>query len=262
MRNQLKKLLRKGNIALGAQLRFGSPAIAELFAIAGFDFLVLDAEHAPQTPVGVQAQLQAMSRTDATPVVRPPRNDPDLMRPYLDMGALGFLVPFVNTAEEARTGARALRYPPKGTRGAGPSRAWRYGFDRNYLKDADENMIYMPIIEDAAAVRNIDEILSVEGVDIPVMGPWDLSISLGVPMELNHPKIKDAMGTVVKAAQRTGKPMGTHVCGGDMFDPDTYKRFVDEGFTLLLVGGDEWMLNHSCTQLLETVGSVRGKEMT
>ena len=257
MGNRLKELLGQGKIALGAQLRFGSPAIAELFAVAGFDFLVFDAEHAPQTPVGVQAQLQAMSSTDATPVVRPPKNDPDLMRPYLDMGALGFLVPFVNTPEEARTGARALRYPPKGTRGAGPSRAWRYGFNRDYLKHADESMIYMPIIEDAVAVRNIDEILAVEGVDSFVIGVWDLSISLGVPMELNHPKVKDAIGTVIKAAQRAGKPMGTGIYGGDMFNPDTYRRFVDEGFALLLVGGDEWMLSHSCTRLLETVETVR-----
>ena len=260
MKNRLKELMSSGKIVLGAQLRFGTPAVAELFAVAGFDFLVFDTEHAPQTPVGVQAQIQAMSGTDVTPIVRPAKNDPDLMRPYLDMGALGFLVPFVKTGDEARLGARALRYPPEGTRGAGPSRAYRYGFDKfdgNYMQRANENMVFMPIIEDAEAVSNIDDIFAAEGVDTFIIGVWDLSISLGVPMDLEHPKMKDARKSIINAAQKSGTPLGTAIYGGDMFNPDTYKRFLDEGFKLLLVGGDEWMLNHGCTRLLETVDSLR-----
>ena len=250
-------MLREGKVVLGAQLRFGSPAIAELFGYAGFDYLVLDAEHAPQTSVGIQSQLLAIGCTPATPFVRLRKNDPELMRSYLDMGALGVLVPFINTVEEARLGARALRYPPVGNRGYGPARASKYGFDADYHQYDNDEMFYLMMVEDALAVKNIDEILAVEGVDSFMLGPYDLSFSLGVPMQLDHPKMKDAVKTVIRAAQKAGKPVGGAVYGGDMFEPDTYQRFIDQGFNLLLVGGDEWMMNDGCRKLLAAVSPVR-----
>ena len=257
MRNRMKEQLLAGKIVVGAQLRFGSPPVAELFGHAGFDYIVLDSEHAPQTPVGVQHQLQALGSTAAVPVVRIAKNDPDVMRPYLDMGAMGILVPFINTPEEAQIGARALRYPPAGTRGFGPARASRYGFDSAYFQEADENMVYLPIIEDVEAVRNIDAILAVEGVDSFIIGPVDLSISLGVPMQYDHPTFRDAVQTVVKAGLASGKPLGTGVYGGDCCDPDTYRRFLDQGFTLLLATGDEWLLQDSCRRVMDCVSKVR-----
>jgi 2-keto-3-deoxy-L-rhamnonate aldolase RhmA len=258
MKNLMKDKLAAGKVVVGAQLRFGSPAIAELFGHAGFDYVVFDSEHAPQTPAGIQAQIQALASTPATPIVRLVKNDPDLMRPYLDMGAGGLLVPFVNTADEARMGARATRYPPAGTRGYGPARASRYGFDPDYYKTANEAVAYLPIIEDAEAVRNIDALLAVEGVDSFVIGPVDLSFSLGIPMQFRHPRFLDAIQTVIRAGQASGKPLGTAIYGGDMFNPDTYKAFVDQGFTLLMVGGDEWMLNAACRKLIECVEPLKG----
>lgn len=260
MRNRMKERLAAGRVVVGAQLRFGSPAIAELFGHAGFDYVVIDGEHAPQTPVGVQAQLQGLAATPATPIVRLPVNDPDLMRPYLDMGAGGILAPFVNTADEARRGARALRYPPKGTRGYGPARAARYGFDADFFAAADAEMVYLPIIEDAEAVRNIDAILAVEGVDSFIIGPVDLSISLGAPMQFTHPRFLDAVRAIVAAGQAAGKPLGTAVYGGEVSDPDTWRRFLDQGFTLLLAGGDEWLLADGCRRLLAGVAAARGRD--
>jgi 4-hydroxy-2-oxoheptanedioate aldolase len=257
MKNLMKEKMAAGKVVVGAQLRFGSTAIAELFGHAGFDYVVFDSEHGPQTPVGIQQQMQALAATSATPIVRILKNDPDLMRPYLDMGVGGVLVPFVNTAEEARLGARALRYPPTGTRGYGPSRAAQYGFDANYYTHADENMIYLPIIEDVEAVRNIEAILAVEGVDSFILGPVDLSFSLGVPMQFEHPRFLDAVQKVIQAGQASGKPLGTAIYGGDMFSPETYEHFLNQGFTLFLVGGDEWMLQASCRRLLEAVDVVR-----
>ena len=253
MKNLMKEKLRAGEIVLGAQLRLGSPSIAELFGHAGFDYLVFDSEHAPQTPVGIQQQIQAAAATPAAPIVRLPHNDPNLMGPYLDMGALGILAPFVNTPEEARNGAQRLRYPPQGTRGYGPSRAAQYGFDADYFAQANDNMLYLPIIEDAEAVRHIEAILAVEEVDSFVIGPADLSISLGAPMQFEHPQFKEAIQEIMRAAQAAKKPLGTGVYGGDMFAPDTYKRFVDQGFTLLLSGGDEWILQQGCRRLVECV---------
>lgn len=257
MQNHMKARLAAGKVVLGAQLRLGSPAIAELFGHAGFDYVIFDAEHAPQTPVGIQNQMQALGNTPATPMVRLLKNDPDLMRPYLDMGAQGVLAPFVNTAAEARRGSEALRYPPEGTRGCGPSRAARYGFDPDYFKNANREMVYLPIIEDVEAVRNIDAILALPGVDSFIIGPVDLSISLGVPMQLDHPKFRDAVQVVIKAAQAAGKPLGTALYGGDMFEADTYRRFIDQGFTLLLIGGDEWMLSLACRKLIDCVAPLK-----
>ncbi len=257
MKNRMKELLAAGKTVLGAQLRFGSPAIAELFGHAGFDYIVFDSEHAPQTPVGIQQQIQALAATPATPIVRVVKNDPDLVRPFLDMGAAGTLVPFVNSADDARIGAQSLRYPPEGTRGYGPSRASRYGFDTDYFKTANDQMVFLPIIEDARAVKNIEELLAVPGVDSFIIGPVDLSISLGVPMQHDHPRFQDAVRTIIRAGQAARKPMGTAVYGGDMFEPDTYKALTDQGFTLLLVGGDEWMLQAGCRRLLEAAAGAR-----
>ena len=257
MKNLMKEKLTAGKVVLGAQLRFGAPAIAELFGYSGFDFVVFDSEHAPQTPVGIQHQMQALGSTPATPIVRLPKNDPDLMRPYLDMGAGGVLVPFILTAEEAQLGARALRYPPVGTRGYGPSRASRYGFDPDYFETADANMVYLPIIEHVEAVRNCEALLAVEGVDSFIIGPVDLSISMGLPMQFDHPQFKAAVQEIIRAGQAAGKPLGTSIYGGDMYNPDTYKRFLDQGFTLLLVGGDEWMLKDSCGRLVDCVAGLK-----
>ena len=127
MQNRLQDLLNEGKCALATQLRFGSPGIAELFGHAGFDWIIIDAEHAPQTPVGIQSQLQAIGNTLATPVVRVPNVDEERILVYLDMGAMGIVSAFINTAEDAERGARACRYPPRGIRGWGPHRASQYG---------------------------------------------------------------------------------------------------------------------------------------
>jgi len=190
-------------------------------------------------------------------MVRVPANDPDVMRVYLDMGAQGVLAPFVNTAEDAEIGAKGLRYPPQGIRGCGPSRAAKYGFDLTYFAEANDNMLYMGIIEDARAIENIEEIVETEGVDVPVVGPVDLSISLGVPMEYEHPKFRDAVKTVIAAAERVRKPVGIGVYG-DLFDPGTYERFLDEGFRVLLAGVDESLLVASTKKVLDAIGEARG----
>jgi 2-keto-3-deoxy-L-rhamnonate aldolase RhmA len=257
MKNRLKETLEAGGVAIGAQVRFGSAAIAELFGLAGFDFVVIDSEHAPQHPVGVQAQLQAISGTDATGVVRLGKNDPDLMRVYLDMGAEGIVAPFVNTDHEAKSGADACRYPPRGTRGYGPSRAASFGLNPDYAQQADDEILYIPIIESAEAVEHIEEILAVEGVDTFLVGPVDLSYSLGVPWDFEHQKFLDAIKKVAEAARRAKKPAGLGVYG-DLSDPGVFKRHMDNGFRVLLASGDEWMLSAASKKLLEVFNKAKG----
>ena len=251
MKNHLKELLDDGKVAFGAQLRFGSPAIAELFGTAGFDLILIDTEHAPQTAVSVQSQLQGAGCTETTPLVRLPNNDPDLIKLYLDMGAMGVVVPFVNTPEEAELGAKACRYPPVGTRSWGPHRAAAYGLNAQaYTEMINDQVVYIPIIETAQAVENIDAILGVEGVDSSMIGPVDLSISLGVPFDYESTKFQEAVETVLEASHRAGKPAGSGVYG-PIFDPASVASQVQAGFRFILAGGDEPFLTSACRLVLD-----------
>ena len=257
MQNRLKTRLDAGKVAIGAQLRFGQPAIAELFALAGFDWVLIDSEHAPQTPTGIQAQLQAVSGTAATALVRVPTNDVDLIRLYLDMGALGIVAPFINTAEQAAVGASACRYPPRGTRGWGPHRASGYGLTaQEYTRSIDDNVLYVPIIESVEAVDSIADILMVDGVDACIIGPVDLSISLGRPFDFDNNFYRDAVSRVADAARACGKPAGIGVQGSPL-DPGAGEREVADGFRLLLTGGDEWFLATACAGAVANLACLR-----
>lgn len=257
MKNRTKELLLAGKTAFGVQHRLGVPSIAEMYAQAGFcDFIIVDGEHAPQNPAGVQAQFQAMSCSDATPIARLPSSDPDLIRVYLDMGALGIFVPFVTSAEVARVGAEAMRYPPAGIRGWGPSRASKYGADPDYFAQANHEMLYLANIEHEDAIKNIDEILEVPGVDSFIIGPCDLSISLGIPMDFEHPKFVDAIKTVLKSAENH-KIAGGSAVYGDATDPDAYKSLIDQGFRLILATGDEWALARACREMGEICATIK-----
>ena len=237
--SRLRKLLDAGSPAIGIQLRFGSPGIAELAGLAGFDWILLDAEHAPQSPAGVQAQLQAIGCTKATPIVRLGHNDPAQIRLYLDMGAAGIAVAFIETAEDAKEGADACRYPPRGTRGWGPHRAAGYGLDPDaYTRRANDEILFLPIIESAKAIDNIERIMAVDGVDSCIVGPVDLCYSLGIPFQFDHPDYLQALERVCKAALKEGKVAGVPLLG-DHGDKESVDRQVELGARLLLVGGDE-----------------------
>ena len=256
MKNRFKQRLAEGEVVLGSQLRMGTAAIAELFGLAGFDFLVIDGEHTAQTPVGIQAQLQAISGTVSTPVVRLGQKDPDLIRLYLDMGGMNIVVPLIDTAEEARNCAEACRYPPAGFRGYGPSRANDFGFNADYFETANHEVMFVPMIETRAAVDNIDDILAVPGVDTFIIGPVDLAISLGIPFQFDDAKYIAAVERVVEAARAAGKPAGTAI-NADIRDPDVYRQFIDQGFRVLMIGGDEWMLQMTCEQVMASYSKGR-----
>lgn len=254
MRNHFRELLESGGLALGAQLRFGSPQIAELFAAAGYDFIVIDGEHSPQTPVGILAQLQAVSGYPCTPIVRFGRNDPDEIRLALDMGAGGVLIPLIRTAAEVEALVRSCRYPPVGTRSYGPSRAYQYGFDTEYFPRSDPEVVTMIVVETVEAVENIDEIMAVDGLDTFVMGLADLSIELGVPLQIQHPKVEEATERVLLAAKRAGKPAGMSFYSGETSMSD----LIEQGGRVLLGTGDEWMLQAACAEVVQAANQFRG----
>ncbi len=256
-RASLKQAISSGQVVVGTQLRLASPAAAELFSRAGFDFLIIDCEHSAQNPVGVHAQLQGIGCGSATPIVRLPNNDLDLIKLYLDMGAMGVVIPNLETAEDAQRGSSVLKYPPRGTRGYGPSRAAHYGLMPNYLASQTvDSLVYMPIIESERAVKNIGEILAVDGVTTFAMGPVDLSFSLGVPMQFDHPRMQDAFRECLSAARRIGKPAGTAVYG-DAANPASFQRRIEDGFTVLLAGVDEAMLADGAKRVLAACQKAR-----
>ena len=260
MKNKLKARLAAGQVAIGCQMRYGTPAIVELFGLAGFDWLLLDTEHAPQTPTGIQQQLQAAGCTDTTTLVRVHQNDPDLIKLYLDMGAMGIVVPFINTPEEAKKGASACRYPPRGIRGFGPHRAYGYGTVamREYYDTFDDEVVFFPIIESAEAIDNIDGIYAVEGVDACIIGPVDLAISLGVPFDFECDVFLAAQRKVAAAAQRAGKPACMGLPGSPQEGAgDKAKQLVEEGFSLILAGGDEPFLNVMCKTVTASLAACK-----
>lgn len=255
--SRLRDLMDAGEPAIGVQLRFGSPAISEMAGHAGFDWILLDAEHAPQTATGMQAQLQAIGCTPATPVVRLGRCADDLIRLYLDMGAMGIAVPFISTPEQAREGAEACRYPPRGTRGWGPHRAAAYGLDeQGYTGRIDDEVVFLPIIETAEAVECIGDLMAVEGVDGCIVGPVDLCYSLGIPFQFDHEDYLAAVDRVREGCERAGKPAGLPLIGS-VSDRAAIRAQVEAGTRLLLVAGDEPLLGTALRQSVDDLAFLR-----
>jgi 2-keto-3-deoxy-L-rhamnonate aldolase RhmA len=246
---KLKAKLHAGTPCFGAQIGLSDPAVAEIFGRAGFDWLVVDTEHSANDAMTLRFMLQAATNTNAVVVGRPLRFDIDEIRRFLDVGAQGILCPFINTGEEARQLVRACRYPPEGVRGYGPRRAGTYGFDADfYFQHANESLVILAIIESKLAIEKIDEIVSVDGLDGVVIGPMDLSISLSLFKQFEHPTYLAAVEKVRDACKRHRKSMGT---GCYSMEHATGCR--ERGDTLLLVGGDDVFLANESRRWLEAL---------
>jgi len=208
LKNPLKEKLKRGEAVIGTFVGLGNPDVTELFSRLGFDWLVLDTEHSPLDFETLQRMMQAMNGTNCVPIVRPPWNDFVVIKRILDMGAYGVLIPWVNSKDEAENAVRACKYPPEGIRGYGPKRAGM--FDPDYYETANEELLIAVQIETEKALRNIDEILSVVGIDACYIGPFDLSVSLGLglPPKWDEPRLSEAFDRVLEAAERHGKPAG------------------------------------------------------
>jgi 2-keto-3-deoxy-L-rhamnonate aldolase RhmA len=255
--SRLKQKLRAGQCCLGAQIALCDPVVAEIFGRAGFDWMVVDTEHAAHNIETVKWMLQAAAATPAVLLARPLKLDADEIRRYLDMGSPGVLCPFVNTGSEATRLVEACRYPPAGIRGWGPRRASVHGFDSDeYLAKAADAMLCIPIIESAQAVERIDEIVRVEGIDAVSVGPMDLSMSLGCFRNFEASIYTSAVDTVRAACKRHGKAMGT-----GCYSLEHAKACARQGDALLLVAGDDGYLASESRRCIEEMRSVARKEM-
>ncbi|HSP55911.1 MAG TPA: aldolase/citrate lyase family protein [Dehalococcoidia bacterium] len=232
--NALKRLWARDKPALGGWLTNPSAASAEVMAHVGFDWVCIDTQHGLidyQTSVDM---LRAISTTDAVPIVRVPWNEPGIIMKSLDAGAYGVIIPMVNSRAEAEAAVSYCRYAPKGVRSYGPSRAVLYA-GREYFEHANETALCIVMIETAQAIENLDEILSVPGVDVVYIGPADLSVSLGFPPASYHEDAKyaGAVQAVVDGCRKRGVVPGFH--GGN---PANARARIEQGFRFVEVCED------------------------
>lgn len=245
----LKSQLQRGAIVFAGWIQIGHPTVAEILVRAGFDCLVLDCEHGLIDLETTAAIMRAMGSRSCTPLVRLPKNDSTWIARIMDAGAGGIIVPMVNSAEQAAAAVAALKYPPEGRRGIGYCRANTYGADfQQYIETANESSVMIVQIEHAEGVENIDNILDVEGIDGVFVGPYDLSGSMDVLGELDHPKMRAALERINQSCRDHDVPAGLHVVAPD---PARVKNSIEQGFRFIALSIDSVLLTHSAQELLE-----------
>ena len=211
----LKTVWADGGTALGAWLSLRDPFLAEAAATAGFDYVCIDMQHGLADYEQTVAMLAAMARTPTVPIVRVPWNEQGIIGRVLDAGAMGVIIPMVNSPEEAKRAVDSCRYAPVGTRSFGPlSAGMRYGGE--YFGAANDQVACIPMIETRQAVEHIDDILSVPGIDAIYVGPADLSVTYGLPPALDQSgdPFQSALATIVAGCERHGVVPGIHASSG------------------------------------------------
>lgn len=249
----IKAKLAKGEPSIGTWMSMAHPSIAEILTMAGYDWVVVETEH---TAIDVSEALRliiAIQQRGGTPLVRLAGIDPIQAKAVLDSGAAGVIVPMVNTKADAELAVSMCKYPPDGFRGVGLARAQGYGqeFDE-YVQNANEHTLVIVQIEHIDAVNNIDEILSVPGVDGTFIGPYDLSMSLGVPGQLYHPLVTAAKEKVLKAVLAKKLAAGIHFVQPSTAAEDCAAG-IAAGYTFIAVGTDILFLGDSARQLHSVV---------
>lgn len=237
--NRFKQRLESGEAQIGLWLGLADATCAELAANAGFDWLLLDGEHAPNDLRGLLAQLQAVAPYPGQPIIRPPVGDPVQIKQLLDIGVQTLLVPMVESAQQAAELVRAMRYPPQGIRGVGSAlaRASRWNSIPGYLDLADAQMCLLVQIENLEGLANLDAIAAVEGIDGVFIGPADLSAAMGQRGNPGHPEVQAAIEDAIARIQQAGKAAGILSA-----DETLARRYIELGAAFVAVGVDTTVL--------------------
>ncbi|MDR2308605.1 MAG: 4-hydroxy-2-oxoheptanedioate aldolase [Paucimonas sp.] len=245
--NTFKQRLLSGQAQIGLWLGLADPYCAELAANAGFDWLLLDGEHAPNDLRGLLGQLQAVAPYPGQAVVRPVVGDTALIKQLLDIGAQTLLVPMVESAAQAEHLVRAMRYPPAGLRGVGSAlaRASRWNSIAGYLDQADAQMCLLVQVESREGLANLDAICAVDGVDGVFIGPADLSAAMGHRGNPGHPEVQAAIEDAIVRIQQAGKAAGILSA-----DESLARRYLDLGAAFVAVGVDTTVLMRGLQGLL------------
>ncbi|MDO9515578.1 MAG: aldolase/citrate lyase family protein [Syntrophales bacterium] len=254
MKNELRRKLAAGEVVVGPFVGVNSPDLVEIMGIAGFDFCVIDTEHGPMDPESIQNLVRAAELSGMTPIVRAPRAEAVDILKVLDIGAQGIHVPQVNSRETAVDVAKAARYHPEGLRGVAVPRALSYGLRPlgEALAEANRELMVITHCENVQGLERLDEIASVDGIDLIFVGPYDLSQSLGVPGEIFHPSMVEAVSRALDAITGAGKPAGIFVTS-----VDEAKRRIDEGFRYIAYSMDSLIFGNACREAVSTLRSRR-----
>lgn len=247
--NQFKSALQAGRDQIGLWLGLGETFSAEICAGAGFDWLLIDAEHGPNDLRSILSQLQALAAYPTQPVVRPPQGDHVLIKQLLETGVQTLLIPMVESAEQARGLVAAMRYPPAGIRGVGSAlaRASRWGRIDNYAHLANEQMCLLVQVETRPGYDQLDSILAVDGVDGVFFGSADLAASYGYLGQSTHPEIVAAIADGLRRTRAAGKAGGV-LCN----DRQLNERYIAAGANFVAVGVDALLLSAATTALCQT----------
>ncbi len=253
--NKFKQALIDRQVQIGLWVGLADPYAAEALAGTGFDWLLIDGEHAPNDVRQILAQLQAVAPYPTHPVVRPVIGDVPLIKQILDVGAQTILVPVVETAEQAAQMVAATRYPPNGIRGVGSAlaRSSRWNQVDGYLHKADEQMCVLVQVETRLGLENLEAITAVEGVDGVFFGPADLSASLGYLGQPGHPDVQRVLIDSISRVRAAGKAPGILSA-----DPVLARQYLDAGALFVAVGVDTTMLVRSARALSDSFKKPQG----
>ncbi|KIC32015.1 aldolase/citrate lyase family protein [Leisingera sp. ANG-S5] len=245
-KNSFKQALTQGKRQIGCWMSFADGQLAEIMGTCGFDWLVIDGEHAPNDIRSIRDQLMALAASPSHPVVRVPVGETWMIKQVLDAGAQTVLVPIVESAEQARELVRACHYPPKGLRGVGATaaRATMFGTVSEYIQTADQEVCLLVQVENRAGMAALDEILQVEGIDGVFIGPADLSTDMGHQGNSAHPEVRAAIAdaiTRIKAAGIAPGILGT--------TDEATQAYADMGAQFLAVGIDVMVLARNARDL-------------
>ncbi len=244
--NHFKHSLKSGKASYGLWMGLPDTICAEICAGAGFEWLLIDAEHAPFSVRGVHDHLQAIAPYQIPAIVRPAEGRTALLKQLLDVGAQSFLVPMVDTAAQAEQLAQDVRYPPEGIRGLGTSmaRGARWNRVEGYLQKANEEICLIVQVESVTALENLEQIVAVDGIDGVFIGPSDLSASMGHIGNPGHPEVVEAIERAFEIILAAGKAVGILAV-----DEALAKRYVEKGANFVGVGVDAALLANATTQL-------------
>lgn len=253
----LKKKLRTGTLTIGSWITMGHHSIPEIMARSGFDWLTVDMEHSAIDLDEAQKMIQVIDLCGTEPLVRVGENDPALIKRVMDAGSRGVIVPMVNSRDDALRALKAVKYPPAGTRGVGLARAQGYGYSfEEYRKWVDEESVVVVQIEHIKAVENLEKILSVEGIDAFIVGPYDLSGSLGIPGKFEDDRFIQALNEISNVSRKYPACRGYHVVEPD---PSQVHARIKEGYNFIAYSVDFLFLGNGCRSGLAQIRDPQGK---
>ena len=252
MKNKtLKNKLNNNELTIGSWITIGHPSIPEILSNAGFDWLTIDMEHNSIDNSMMQNLISVIQSKDIAALVRVSKNEEVAIKHALDAGADGIIVPMVKNKDDARKAIEYAKYPPLGKRGVGLPRAQNYGFSFGEYKEWQaNNLVVIAQIEHIDGVNNLKEIIDVEGIDAIIIGPYDLSGSLGYPGDFSKPELQMALNNVIKTCKSSKFPLGYNIVGPD---PELVKLKIKEGYNFIAFSTDFYFIGDTALKMMKLI---------